>query len=85
MTAATPPETRRRIVGELKAIARDEVANSSRLKQLIRQDPRLGFHGEAFGYMYTPEKIDRKIHMVEELLASGLDKLDVSTLEKVVA
>ena len=56
------------ILEKLKDIAKDEIKNSLFLKKLASEDNTLGFHGEAFGYMYTPEKIDRKIRIVIKLV-----------------
>ena len=57
-----------KLISKLQLIAKDEIGNSLLLKECIRKDNRLGFHGEAFGYFYTPEKIDKKIEITKKTI-----------------
>jgi hypothetical protein len=52
----------------MRKIAAEEIKNSLMCRECAKKDNRLGFHGEAFGYIYTPAKIDRKVKMVREML-----------------
>ena len=55
-------------LGKMEAIARDEMKNCSRMKALCLADPRLGFHSEAEGYKFFPEKLDWRCRLLEEML-----------------
>jgi len=63
---------KRAILDRLEAIARAELANAAELKRLAQAEPALGFHGEAFGYVYTPAKIDRKLTALRCLLTHDI-------------
>lgn len=63
---------RRQIIARMRKTAEAELDNAKKARALPALDSRLGFHGEAFGYMYTPKKIDWKIRQVEKLLANEL-------------
>ena len=63
-----PAAERRTLLQRLLTIAEDEIGNSAACKTFIRSNRMLGFHGEAFGYDYTPAKIDAKIAAVEEAI-----------------
>ena len=54
---------------KLRKILESEIENSRCLKKLCVKEKQLGFHGEAFGYMYTPDKIDAKIRQTQNVLA----------------
>ena len=56
----------------MKQIAVQEIKNAELGKKLAEKELSLGFHGEAFGYMYTPEKIERKIEKVKNLIQKEL-------------
>jgi len=59
--AAASPARRRRNLGCMIALSEAEVRGARAFLGLIRIEPMLGFHGEAFGFDYTPAKIKRKI------------------------
>ena len=65
---AVDPQGKKDLLCQLKKIAKIEIENSIVLKRCIERDKRLGFHGEAFGYFYTPEEIDRKIQRTKGVL-----------------
>lgn len=60
----------REILSSMKAIVVDEMENSRRAKELCLLDSRLGYHSEAEGFKFFPEKLDSRIKYLEELLQS---------------
>ena len=56
------------ILAEMKALVYEEIENSKKLIPLCEQDKRLGYHSEANGYKFFPEKIKWRIAQLEELL-----------------
>ncbi len=59
-------------------LVRDEIANSRRMKELCLADSRLGYHSEAEGYLFFPEKLDARIALLEELLEKDFPALDLN-------
>ncbi len=57
------------ILNEMEAIVHGEINRSERLIELCENDSRLGFHSEAEGYKYFPEKLEWRITMLKNLLA----------------
>ena len=57
------------ILYKMKAIVLDEISRSKRLTELCENDSRLGFHSEAEGYKYFPEKLEWRIEMLKNLLS----------------
>ncbi len=57
------------MVERYAAILRDEKANLSALLPWTEADPRLGFHAECQGQMFSPETIREKIADIENQLA----------------
>ena len=53
----------------MKKIVLDEIANSREMITLCKRDSRLGYHSEAEGYLFFPEKLEARIQELEELLA----------------
>lgn len=56
------------ILEEMEAIVRREMEVSAALSALCRQDNRLGYHSEAEGFKYFPEKLAWRIQKLQELL-----------------
>ena len=54
---------------KMEAIARQEIENSLRLKELCIKDSRLGFHSEAEGYKYFPANLEYRAEHLKKLLA----------------
>ena len=52
----------------LRGIVQDEIRNSRSMKQLCEQDSRLGYHSEAEGYLFFPEKLEARAALLEQLL-----------------
>jgi hypothetical protein len=64
---------------QLGAIVQEELAHNERLLTLCERDSRLGFHSEAEGYKYYPEKIRWRMQQLRTVLAR-----DVPDLEKAI-
>ncbi len=60
------------VLGELKEIIAEEIRLSGRLAELCLQDSRLGFHPEAEGYKYYPEKLKWRIGQLKRVLAEDV-------------
>jgi hypothetical protein len=60
------------ILEKMEAIAHKEKENSEELMRLLPMEKTLGFHGEAFGYMYNKKKIDRKLKDLSLMMESEL-------------
>ncbi|MCK9265547.1 hypothetical protein M0P98_01475 [bacterium] len=56
------------ILKQMKQIVVDELDRSKQLLELTKKDPRLGFHAEAEGYKYFPEKILWRMKWLEQVL-----------------
>ncbi len=56
------------ILDEMEAIVRKEIKNSRRLFLISKHDGRLGFHSEAEGFRYFPEKLEARAKYLETLL-----------------
>lgn len=60
---------------EMRQIVEDELKSGSELIELCRQDSRLGFHSEAEGYKYFPEKIRWRMDQLQKLLDTEIPAL----------
>jgi hypothetical protein len=67
------------ILDQLSNIIREEIKQDKQLLLLCENDSRLGFHSEAEGYKYFPEKINWRIHQLSDVLAN-----DVPELKKII-
>ena len=56
------------LLEKMEVIVREEIANSAALKELCLIDNRLGYHSEAEGYKFFPEKLDHRMKQLQELL-----------------
>jgi hypothetical protein len=56
------------LLSEMQAIVQMEIDNSAKMIALCDYDSRLGFHPEAEGYKYFPEKLAWRIKLLESLL-----------------
>jgi hypothetical protein len=64
------------ILRQLTDIIREEMENDKQLLALCEKDSRLGFHSEAEGYKYFPEKIRWRMDQLKSLLANDLPELE---------
>jgi hypothetical protein len=60
---------RLQVLSQLSDIAREELDLNEALLSLCERDSRLGFHSEAEGYKYFPEKIRWRMEQLRNLLA----------------
>ena len=57
-----------KIIDEMKSIVKFEISNSKEMIELCNADPRLGYHSEAEGFKFFPEKLSDRIDALTELL-----------------
>ncbi len=62
------------ILDQMEAIVLKEIGISKRMIELCENDSRLGFHSEAEGYKYFPEKLTWRIGTLELLLREDFPK-----------
>ena len=67
------------ILNQLIDIIKEEIAMDEQLLILCNNDSRLGFHSEAEGYKYFPEKIEWRIAELNKVLGN-----DVPAIEKLI-
>jgi hypothetical protein len=60
------------LLNRMETICRDEVVNAEASLPLLDADPRLGWHGEAYGYMISRELVEQKLALLRALLDSRL-------------
>ena len=53
---------------QMKEIVLDEIANSNEMIGLCENDNRLGYHSEAEGYKFFPEKLRNRVESLQNLL-----------------
>jgi hypothetical protein len=61
---------------QLNSIIREELAGDEQLLALCLRDSRLGFHSEAEGYKYFPEKIKWRMGQLRNVLATDFPDLE---------
>jgi len=66
---------RLQLLDMMEAIVKDEIAVDEEFLPLAQDDSRLGFHSEAEGYKYFPEKIRVRMNALRRLLRTGFPKL----------
>ncbi len=77
MFRAIGPE-RLDLLDRLRGIAQEELTGDKRLLELCRRDSRLGFHPEAEGYKYTPERIRRRMTQLQALLERDAPEIEMN-------
>ncbi|MBQ6596933.1 MAG: hypothetical protein IJH79_05210 [Lentisphaeria bacterium] len=65
-------------LAEMKAIVEEEIVNSQAMLDLCRTDCRLGYHSEAEGYLFFPEKLRARIQLLHELLDEDFPRFDLN-------
>lgn len=65
-------------LAEMKVIVEDEIRNSARMSALCEEDSRLGYHSEAEGYLFYPEKLLARIDLLKELLENDFPKYRIN-------
>jgi hypothetical protein len=61
---------------QLSEIIREELRQDESLLALCERDSRLGFHSEAEGYKYFPEKIRWRMQQLRDVLASDVPEME---------
>jgi hypothetical protein len=56
------------ILDKMRTLVEGEIRESETMIELCQRDLRLGYHSEAEGFKFFPEKLRRRIHTLEELL-----------------
>ena len=69
------PDRQAAMLDAMERIVKAELENDAELLTLCRADSRLGFHSEAEGYKYYPEKIRWRMAQLDQLLQSGIPAL----------
>lgn len=62
-------------LNEMELIVKDEIVRSTRIAKLCKLDSRLGFHSEAEGYKYFPDKLLWRVKQLEDLLEKDFPKM----------
>ena len=63
------------ILSQMKKLLLLEIKNSSRMIELCEADSRLGFHPEAEGYKYFPEKLKWRIKLLNSVLEDDFSEV----------
>jgi len=66
--ASVDPAERRALLDRMEALCRDELENAAAAIPLCAGDSRLGWHGEAYGYMVTRELVEAKLANLRALI-----------------
>lgn len=61
----------------MKPLVVEEIENTTRMLALCRMDSRLGYHSEAEGYLFFPEKLEERINLLRILLEEDFPRFDV--------
>ena len=64
----------RKTLEKMRRLVEEEISNSTMLEKLARADSRLGFHSEAEGYKYFPEKLRWRTRLLKNLLRKDFPK-----------
>ena len=56
------------ILKSMEHIILEEIENAKAMKALCLEDRRLGYHSEAVGFKFFPEKLDWRMKRLEETL-----------------
>ncbi len=67
---------RRDHLAEMRDIVEDEIRNSGKMADLCARDSRLGYHSEAEGYLFYPEKLRARVKLLRELLDQDFPNFD---------
>lgn len=64
------------VLAEMEAIVHEEIGHSRALIPLCQADGRLGYHSEAHGYKFFPEKLEWRIAELKTLLATEFPEVE---------
>ncbi len=82
LAESSSPSRRRLFLQKMKSIVQDELAIDKELLSLSRKDSRLGFHSEAEGYKYYPERILWRMRQLQLLLKKEFPFVEEKIEEK---
>ena len=71
-----PPEKQLVTLKEMRRIVEEEHKSGTELISLCERDSRLGFHSEAEGYKYFPEKIRWRMNQLKNVLEKEIPVLE---------
>jgi len=60
------------LLDRIESICRHELANATEALPLLDTDPRLGWHGEAYGYRISRQLVEDKLARLRELVEKRL-------------
>jgi len=69
------PGVRQQTLESMRALVGDEIRLGERMVQLADADSSLGFHSEAEGYKYFPEKLRWRVRQLRQLLATEFEQV----------
>ena len=62
---------------EMRRIVESEIGNTREMAGLCLQDNRLGYHPEAEGFLFFPEKLNARIDLLRELLTDDFPRFSL--------
>ncbi|MDD4144539.1 MAG: hypothetical protein PHN68_07880 [Prolixibacteraceae bacterium] len=65
------------ILNQIEDIIKEEIESGKQLINLCKNDPRLGYHADAEGYKYFPEKIQWRINFLQKILTQQIPEFEV--------
>ena len=71
----------RDILEEMRKLAVAEISNSKEMILLCESDPRLGYHSEAEGFKFFPEKLVRRVGAIKTMLESEFTEVKKRILD----
>ncbi len=63
---------------EMRQLVLDEIKNSETMREICLQDSRIGYHSEAEGYLFFPEKLEKRIELLKKLLDEDFNAFDIN-------
>ena len=73
--------TKQNHLARMMEIVKDEIANTEEMLSLCRKDHRLGYHSEAEGFLFYPEKLEGRIELLKDLLEKDFPAFDINAPE----
>ena len=70
------------ILNQLKDIIKEEIELDKQLIILCNQDPRVGYHADAEGYKYFPEKLQWRINLLQKILSQQVPDFELRIRNK---
>ena len=64
------------VLAEMRNLVAHEIENSRIMTELCRLDKRLGYHSEAEGFKFFPEKLEDRISKLEKLLSDEFPEVE---------